>query len=199
MMFTSCQPQPHQQVQRFFPALMTPDTGINCRNFHISRSRHIVHQMVALKNKSDMFPAQCGQFIRRHTGRIPAIKKVMAIIRGIKAAHDIHQCRLSGPVFAKDAMTETPASPPVAEQRDHTIAYHGITVADPYAWLRDPGYPEVGDKDVLAYLTAENAWFEARMAPQKDRIEALFKEMRARIKEADRSVPQKDCNFLYWI
>ena len=108
-------------------------------------------------------------------------------------------CALSGPVFAKDTMTKTPASPPVAEQRDHTIAYHGITVADPYAWLRDPGYPEVGDKDVLAYLTAENAWFEARMAPQKERIEALFKEMRARIKEADKSVPQKDGAYLYWI
>jgi oligopeptidase B len=30
-------------------------------------------------------------------------------------------------------------------------------------------------------------------------IDALFKEMRARIKEADKSVPQKDGDFLYWI
>lgn len=91
------------------------------------------------------------------------------------------------------------ATPPVAAKRPHSFTRHGITVEDPYAWLRDPGYPEVTDKDVLAHLTAENAWFEARMADQKDRIEALFREMRARIKEADKSVPQKDGDYLYWI
>ncbi|GAD48699.1 oligopeptidase B [Caenibius tardaugens NBRC 16725] len=106
---------------------------------------------------------------------------------------------LTHPVFAKDTMTDTSASPPVAQKRDHTFEHHGITVSDPYAWLRDPGYPEVKDKDVLAYLNAENAWFEKRMAGKKGDIDALFKEMRARIKEADKSVPQKDGDYLYWI
>src|SRR5690606_1558201 len=55
------------------------------------------------------------------------------------------------------------------------------------------------DKAVLEHLAAENAWFEARMAAHKDTLEALFKEMRARIKEADQSVPQKDGDWLYWI
>ncbi|GGZ89787.1 oligopeptidase B [Novosphingobium arvoryzae] len=72
-------------------------------------------------------------------------------------------------------------------------------MTDDYAWLRDPGYPEVTDKAVLDHLKAENAWFEARMASQQGRIDALFKEMRARIKEADKSVPQKDGDYLYWI
>ena len=72
-------------------------------------------------------------------------------------------------------------------------------MTDDYAWLRDPGYPEVTDKAVLDHLKAENAWFEARMAGQKARIDALFTEMRARIKEADKSVPQKDGDYLYWI
>lgn len=72
-------------------------------------------------------------------------------------------------------------------------------MTDDYAWLRDPGYPEVTDKAVLDHLKAENAWFEARMAGQQGRIDALFKEMRARIKEADKSVPQKDGDYLYWI
>ncbi len=52
---------------------------------------------------------------------------------------------------------------------------------------------------MLAHLNAENAWFEQRMAGQKDTVETLFKEMRARIKEADTSVPQKDGDWLYWI
>lgn len=74
-----------------------------------------------------------------------------------------------------------------------------MTVSDDYAWLRDPGYPEVKDKAILEHLNAENAWFEARMGERKPVIDALFKEMRARIKEADKSVPQKDGDFLYWI
>ncbi|OZA18930.1 MAG: S9 family peptidase [Novosphingobium sp. 17-62-19] len=72
-------------------------------------------------------------------------------------------------------------------------------VTDDYAWLRDPGYPEVTDKAVLAHLEAENAWFKSRMDERQPVIDGLFKEMRARIKEADKSVPQKDGNWLYWI
>ena len=60
-------------------------------------------------------------------------------------------------------------------------------------------YPEVKDAEVLAHLEAENAWFKQRMAPQQGMIDTLFTEMRARIKEADKSVPQKDGNYLYWI
>lgn len=91
------------------------------------------------------------------------------------------------------------ATPPVAARIPHSFSHHGLTVSDDYAWLRDPGYPEVTDKAVLAHLEAENAWFESRMAERKPVIDALFKEMRARIKEADKSVPQKDGDFLYWI
>jgi oligopeptidase B len=97
--------------------------------------------------------------------------------------------------------TQTPAlaAPPRAARKPFTTTHHGETLADDYAWLRDPGYPDVTDAEVLKHLEAENAWFEARMAPQQDTIDALFKEMRARIKEADTSVPQKDGDWLYWI
>ena len=90
-------------------------------------------------------------------------------------------------------------TPPVAAKKPHAVTHHGVTIDDPYSWLRDPGYPEVSDKEVLDHLAAENAWFESRMAPQREVIDALFKEMRARIKEADKSVPQKDGDYLYWI
>jgi oligopeptidase B len=95
------------------------------------------------------------------------------------------------------AMTVT--TPPVAAKIPHSFTHHGITVSDDYAWLRDPKYPEVTDKAVLAHLEAENAWFESRMADRKPLIDTLFKEMRGRIKEADTSVPQKDGDYLYWI
>ncbi len=95
--------------------------------------------------------------------------------------------------------TEALATPPVALKKPSSTSHHGITLADDYAWLRDPGYPEVTDPAVLAHLEAENAWFEQRMGPHKPLVERLFTEMRGRIKEADRSVPQKDGDYLYWI
>ena len=93
---------------------------------------------------------------------------------------------------------DTSIQPPKAEKREHSFSHHGVTISDPYAWLRDPGYPKVEDEDVLQYVRAENAYFEAQMAGQNDRVERLFTEMRARIKEDDSSVPQKDGAYLYW-
>jgi len=92
----------------------------------------------------------------------------------------------------------TDPKPPIAERRPHSFTTHGVTTTDPYAWIKDPGYPEVTDKDVLAYLEAENAYFEAVMAPHKPLIDRLYEEMKGRIKEDDSSVPQKDGDWLYW-
>jgi oligopeptidase B len=94
-------------------------------------------------------------------------------------------------------MTDRP-QPPVAPQRPHSTTHHGITVEDPYAWLRDPGYPNVTDPEVLGYLEAENRYFETVMAPLKPLTERLFQEMRGRIKEDEATVPQKDGDWLYW-
>jgi len=91
-----------------------------------------------------------------------------------------------------------PTSPPIAERRDHSYSRHGITIADPYNWLHDKSYPKVDDADVLAYLNAENAWFEAQMKPQQKLVDTLFEEMKARIKEDDSTVPQRQGDYLYW-
>ena len=88
--------------------------------------------------------------------------------------------------------------PPAAEQRPHSFTVHGETVEDPYAWLKDPGYPEVTDPDVLAHLEAENAYFEAAMAPHRPLVDRLYEEMKGRIKEDESSVPQRDGDWLYW-
>ncbi|MEA3017791.1 MAG: oligopeptidase [Sphingomonadales bacterium] len=94
-------------------------------------------------------------------------------------------------------MTELP-EPPRAEQRPYRYERHGVTVEDPWHWLRDPSYPNVGDGDVLRYLKEENAYFEAAMKPHQALVDALFEEMKGRIKEDDRSVPVRDGDFLYW-
>ncbi len=87
---------------------------------------------------------------------------------------------------------------PVAQRRPHSFTVHGTTVEDPYHWLRDPNYPEVDDADVLAYLEAENAYFEAAMAPHRPLVDRIYEEMKGRIKEDESSVPQKDGDWLYW-
>ena len=89
-------------------------------------------------------------------------------------------------------------APPRAEQRPFSYERHGVTVEDPWAWLRDQNYPDVQDEDVLAYLKAENEYFEAAMAPHKELTDQLFEEMKGRIKEDDSSVPIKDGDWLYW-
>ncbi len=88
--------------------------------------------------------------------------------------------------------------PPVAAVKPHSFSHHGRTIEDPYDWLRDPGYPVVENADILDHLKAENAWFEARMAPQAGLIDTIFAEMKGRMKEDDAGVPQRDGDWLYW-
>ncbi len=88
--------------------------------------------------------------------------------------------------------------PPTAARRRTTTSHHGVTLADDYAWLRDPDYPEVTDPAILAHLAAENAHFEAWLAPHAALVETLFAEMKGRIKEDDASVPARDGDWLYW-
>ncbi len=91
-----------------------------------------------------------------------------------------------------------PTTPPQAEKRDHSYTRHGITIEDPYHWLKDQSYPKIDDQDVLDHLKAENAWFEARMAPRRALVDTLFEELKGRVKEDDSTVPQKDGDWVYW-
>jgi oligopeptidase B len=97
----------------------------------------------------------------------------------------------------RGTMTQLPP-PPRAEQRPYSYERHGVTIQDPYHWLRDSSYPTVDDEDILTYLRAENAYFEAAMAPHQPLIETLFQEMRGRIPEDDSSVPVRDGDWMYW-
>ena len=94
-------------------------------------------------------------------------------------------------------MSDAPIEPPVAERRPHAFTHHGIELEDPYHWLRDQSYPTVDDADVLAYLEAENRYFDAVMEPRRALTETLFEEIKARQKPDDESVPVKDGNHFY--
>lgn len=94
--------------------------------------------------------------------------------------------------------TQAPsAQPPIAERRAHSITHHGITVEDPYAWLRDPDYPDIKNKEILAHIAAENNWFNAQMAPLEEFTENLFEELKARQPQDDESVPYAQDGWMY--
>ena len=93
------------------------------------------------------------------------------------------------------ALTEP--QPPEAARRPERKTIHGVALVDDYAWLRDAGYPEVTDPAVLDHLKAENAYFEAVMAPRQALTGRIFDELKGRLKEDDASVPARDGAYLY--
>lgn len=90
------------------------------------------------------------------------------------------------------------SAPPSAKKRPFSYERHGVKIEDPWHWLRDPKYPDVDDPDVLAYLRAENDYFESWKKQHEELTDRLFEEMKGRIKEDESSVPVRDGDFLYW-
>jgi oligopeptidase B len=120
---------------------------------------------------------------------------------GTTIALSITAAPILGADDKKASMTEkvdTAVKPPVAEKRPHAFTVHGVTISDDYHWLKDQSYPTIDDKDIIDHLKAENAYFEAQMAPQAALTETIFQEMKGRVKEDDSSVPQKDGDYIYW-
>jgi oligopeptidase B len=86
---------------------------------------------------------------------------------------------------------------PIAARKSHSFSHHGITLDDPYAWLRDSQYPTVNDPEILAYLAAENEYFEGFMQPIQPLVDELFEELKARRPAEDESVPYTKNGYRY--
>jgi oligopeptidase B len=84
-------------------------------------------------------------------------------------------------------------NPPRAPERQHEITELGHVRNDPFFWLR-----ERDDPAVLKYLDAENAYTDRVMRPTLHLQEALYSEIRGRIKEEDMSVPVKIDDYYYY-
>ena len=83
--------------------------------------------------------------------------------------------------------------PPVARKVPRVDVLHDDVRQDDYFWLREKDSP-----DVTAYLESENAYTDAVMKPTEAFQEALYREMLARIKEDDQSVPYPYGGWLYY-
>jgi oligopeptidase B len=91
--------------------------------------------------------------------------------------------------------SQTPSltAPPAAPRIEHREVRHGVAVMDDYFWLREKSNPEV-----VRYLEAENVYTERLTAGLKPFSDALYKEMLARIKQTDLSVPTFRGGYLYY-
>tara|TARA_R110002096_G_scaffold171490_4_gene344489 strand:- start:116652 stop:118721 length:2070 start_codon:yes stop_codon:yes gene_type:complete len=91
--------------------------------------------------------------------------------------------------------TELPA--PIAVKKPFTSTHHGVSLSDPYHWLKDPGYPTVEDKEILAHLEAENAFYRGYMNPHAALTTTIYDEVIGRINQDESSVPNKNGPFFY--
>ncbi len=85
------------------------------------------------------------------------------------------------------------SSPPSATARPDTFREFGQLRIDNFFWLKNKDNPEV-----IAYLEAENRYCDTVMAHTRPLQEALFEEMKGRIKEEDNTVPVSDNGFWYY-
>src|SRR5438105_1856432 len=84
-------------------------------------------------------------------------------------------------------------SPPAAPRKPVVLEKFGDRRVDDFHWLREKSNPEV-----IHYLDAENRYTEALMQPLEGFRESLYKEMLARIKETDESVPYRVHGYWYY-
>jgi len=93
----------------------------------------------------------------------------------------------------KTGMKPTNIQPPDVEKKPKKLTIHGDTRIDNYYWLNDRENPEVID-----YLKAENKYTKAALEPTEKLQKKLFKEMKGRMKEDDRSVPAFKNGYYYY-
>lgn len=82
---------------------------------------------------------------------------------------------------------------PAAKRRPKVLSAHGRERVDPWYWLRDRDDPEV-----KAYLEAENAYAEARLAGAGPLRQRIYSEILSRIEETDMTVPVKKGPWMYF-
>lgn len=87
---------------------------------------------------------------------------------------------------------------PIADKKQHLRNIHNDKVNDPYYWMIDYFKKGKDSTEVVDYLKSENSYWEGMMKDTEPFRENLFKEMKARIKEKDESVPVFKKGYYYY-
>ncbi|HMO61067.1 MAG TPA: S9 family peptidase [Ferruginibacter sp.] len=87
---------------------------------------------------------------------------------------------------------------PICEKKPQQFVAHGDTITDNYYWLNDYFKKGPDSNKVVAYLEAENKYFDTMMAGTRALQDKLYNEMKARIKEDDQTVPVFKNGYYYY-
>jgi oligopeptidase B len=101
---------------------------------------------------------------------------------------------MSAPAPEK-ALPTAPDGAPLAEQRPFMVTSPFGARPDPWYWLRDD---KREDKDMIAYLEAENAHLAKVMAPHRALEQKVYDEIVGRIKQDDATVPVRRNGWWYY-
>jgi len=93
-------------------------------------------------------------------------------------------------------IAQTDMKAPIANKAPKVLKIHGYEVTDNYAWLR--GSKDNLDPAIKAYLEDNNKYTESFMGQHQPFVDSLYKEMLARIKEDDTTVPYKFGDYWYF-
>src|SRR5215475_12710236 len=88
-----------------------------------------------------------------------------------------------------------PPQPPVAVVHPYEVQSPNGVRIDNYYWIRDDTRSK---PEVLSYLKAENAYYEAMTAHTKGLEDSLYNEIIGRIKQDDSTVPAKYKHYWYY-
>jgi len=95
-------------------------------------------------------------------------------------------------------------NPPKLKRKLEVKKYHGIEIKDEYSWIHQKNILEVLrdssklNSEVRKYLEDENIYTEYHLKNTKKLQKKIFKEIKGRIKLADKSIPFKDKKYEYW-
>lgn len=90
------------------------------------------------------------------------------------------------------------AKAPIAAIVPYNRVIHGDTVVDNYYWMIDYFKKGPDSTKIVDYLKAENAYLDTMMKGTDQFQADLFKEMKARVKEKDESVPVFENGYFYY-
>ena len=114
-----------------------------------------------------------------------------------------HHTRVEPTVTKKKNDMKPSILPPKAEKIPYKSTMFGDERIDNYYWMRltdaqkEAEFPDEQTKNVVAYLNAENAYRTTKTSHLQGYEDAIFEEIKGRIKQTDMSVPYKYNGYYY--
>jgi oligopeptidase B len=100
---------------------------------------------------------------------------------------------LAAAIFAGVVIAQEMPKPPTTKKIPKSVTLHGDTRVDDYGWIRERSNP-----DVIAHLTAENAYADAIMKQTEPLQKKLYDEILSHIKQTDVNVPYRKGSYFYY-